>query len=366
MRIRKPLIPLEPFRNSERNFDEDVLTCLSLPAIQNILKDASKKFVHAAFQKVDLERSTSVANQVAMRFFENGDAQAALSIIQPEPCSDEQETVRRLEIPRTRAFHLICDAMVDALHHLYPTETKGQISQAIAEPIVAAVLDTSKIHDTSRPIDAIKGTPTICAYVPLPVQEKRRSEVRTAYWSDRGHSTTIKPTEEFLQFLQLVNVSTEEWKAAVESIHDLALDGELDDDAFDFEIERKQAWEAVRLDADEDRPSLIEVEELVYAVDNCPFGFTPLIAFSMPVEDVLAHDWSSPIKLTGGIIGLHDFINGSGDPKRFEGEIELMPAISNMLIAGAGDNDIASVHGFVNQNFRSVIEDATPTCRLRC
>lgn len=360
MRIRKPSFHLDSFRNTPRIFENDIAICLSSPAVQEILREVSKKHFAPAFQNDRSQFSKSLADQVASTLFKTADKEKALSHIKPAAVSEELRAEWKAEIKNSRAFHLVNDAMVDILRRLHPEKSINEISEVTSEAISDATIEAGRSHDLSRPIDAVRGINTVCAYVPLPEGQTNPTEVCTAFWSERSSSTTIKPSGAFLEFLKLTNISTDEWKSAVLEIHDLDLGGELDDDAFTFEIERKQTWETVQQGADDTRPSLVDVEELVYAIDNCPFGFTPLVSFSMPIEEIVHRDWNAPIKVTGGILGLHDFINGSGDPLRFEGEIELSPTISNMMAAGARANDIASVHGFVDQSFKSFVEDITP------
>jgi hypothetical protein len=364
MRIRKPNFYIDSFRNTPRILANDIAICLSSPSVQEIIDEVSKKYYLPAFQNNRREENRLLANQVATVFFKTADIDLALSSVKPMEASDEILADWKNEIKNLRAFHLVKDAIVDMMRELHDQECADRVENTVSEAILNTTIESGRNHDASKPLDAIKGIQTICAYVPLSHEKSDHADVFTTFWSDRSNSTTIKPSKEFLEFLKLANISTSEWKDAVLEIHDVDLEGSLDDDAFTFEIERVHAWQKTHQDADDSKPSLVDVEELVYAIDNCPFGFTPLVSFSMPIEELVHRDWNEPIKLTGGILGLHDFINGSGDPLRFEGEIELSPTISNMMAAGARANDIASVHGFVDQSFKSLVEDITPERRL--
>lgn len=360
MRIKKPYFYIDSFRNTPRILGSDISICLSSPSVQEIIAEVSKKYCVPAFQNNKGEFNTSLANQVATVFFKTADKDLALSSIKPVDASEEVLAEWKAEIKNLRAFHLVKDAIVDMMRELHAQECFDRIDRTVSEAILNSTIEAGKQHDVSKPLDAIKGIQTICAYVPLSHEKSDPVDVFTTFWSDRNNSTTIKPDREFLEFLRIANISTNEWKDAVLEIHDIDLEGNLDDDAFTFEIERVQAWRKAHQDADDTKPALVDVEELVYAIDNCPFGFTPLVSFSMPIEELVHRDWNEPIKLTGGILGLHDFINGSGDPLRFEGEVQISPTIANMMVAGARENDIASVHGFVEQSFKSQIEDISP------
>lgn len=360
MRISKPQFHLDSFNSTPRVLENDLLVCIMSHNVQEIIKEISKKFTAPAFRNDGSSKAKSVADQVANAFFKSADKDTALDLVKPTPIQEELITEWKSEIRNSRAFHLINDAVVDIIHQLHPEHSIEEIAQISSDLIVNATIEAGEEHDNSRPIDGVKGINTVCAYVPLPEAHDDPNTVFTSFWTERSSSTTIKPDKTFLSFLKLANISTDEWKAAVFDMHDLDLDCELDDDAFTYEFQRKQAWSEVRQEADESQPSLVQAEELVYAIDNCPYGFTPLVSFSMPIEDIITRDWNTTIRITGGILGLHDFINGSGDPLRFEGEIELSPTISNMMAAGARANDIASVHGFVDQSFKSVIEDVAP------
>lgn len=360
MRIKKPQFHLDSFISTPRVFENDLIVCFQNHGVQEILKDLSKKYTAPSFRNDGSQRTRALADHVAHSYFKSADKDVALSLVKTTDVQDEVLAEWKDEILKSRSFHLISCAVVDIMCQLHPDRSIEDISSLSAEMIVAATIEAGKEHDRSRPIDGIKGINTVCAYVPLPEEHDDATTVFTSFWSERSSAATIKPDAAFLSFLKLANISTDDWKSAVYQVHDIDVDEPVDDDAFTYEIERRIAWENVYQESDESRPSLVDAEELVYAIDNCPFGFTPLVAFNMPVEDVITRDWNAPIKVTGGILGLHDFISGSGDPLRFEGEVEINPSFSNMMAAGARSNSIGPVHGFVEQSFRSHIEDISP------
>ena len=57
---------------------------------------------------------------------------------------------------------------------------------------------------------------------------------------------------------------------------------------------------------------------------------------------------------------LHDFVNGSGDPLRFEQKAVFRASHSDMMVGEARPCDFEEVHGFVRQSFRSRVTDEEP------
>lgn len=355
--MNKIEISQDIFPTDKIDFEHDLSLCISSIQIRELLHLISRNYSSYAF-RYDENLSETYANRVAIRYFETGDKEVALREVLPKTTNYEQRETLLNIIQEDKSLIAIRDAIHLSLHQRHPNRAGVDIMSSVMERIADEIVQAGASHDTSRPIDAIKGIPVICSYVPLSEKLQNPLDVKTSYWGSRSHSTTIKPTEEFLTFLEIVNISSDDWKNAVETMHDIDFNEEPDEFAMEYEVERHLAWRDVYFEADRNRPQLVDVEDLVCSIDNCPFGFTPLIAFSMPIEDVIHRDWSEPISLTGGILGLHDFTKGSGDPLRFECELTLSPSLSNMMVASSGENDIVSVHGFVTKNFTSLIQDA--------
>jgi len=204
--------------------------------------------------------------------------------------------------------------------------------------------------DTSRPLDIAGGkTVTVC-YIPGSSRVQNYWDVATTSWLKRSDSLSIYPDRTFRDFLAVVGLGKEDWLAAVErnaSVSDVKRMG-------GYMADRRAAWAAVpewetRADLDLDDDAIVE------AVDACPFGFTPMIAFNMDAAELFEMEFPGALEVTGGIIGLHDFTNGTGDPLRFEGTLRLFPESGDMHLADDQPLGLIATHGFLSSSFTSSV-----------
>jgi hypothetical protein len=80
-----------------------------------------------------------------------------------------------------------------------------------------------------------------------------------------------------------------------------------------------------------------------------------MIAFTMDAEEVFQMNFHEVLEVTGGIVGLHDFSNGTGDPIRFEGTLRLTPNVRDMHLCDDQPLGLIATHGFLDSSFTSVV-----------
>jgi hypothetical protein len=204
--------------------------------------------------------------------------------------------------------------------------------------------------DSSNPLDIAVGKDVTICFIPGSSRVQNYWDTATRSWLERSDSISIFPDRTFLDFLGVVGVAKADWLAAVERNTTMSaaarMRGHLP--------ERSAAWEAVP-DWETSGSLDIEDDDLVAAVDACPFGFTPMIAFTMGAEEVFAMDFTETLEVTGGIVGLHDFTTGSGDPLRFEGTLRVSPGVGDMHLADDQPLGLIATHGFLNSAFVSTV-----------
>lgn len=223
----------------------------------------------------------------------------------------------------------------------------AKVGRAILEEVVSIVQKT----DQSQPLDISKGKNVIVYYVPGASDEEKYQDVITSSWLKRSNALSIYPDKTFCDFLEVVGVSKDDWIAAVANealpSHLKLMEKHMDSRASEWEM--VESW-PVNGSLD------IETEDLVAAVDACPFGFTPVIAFEIPSEEIFKMDFTEDFDVAGGIIGLHDFKTGSGDPLRFEGTLKISPKRGDLYLAGDDPLGLVATHGFQKASFQSVVK----------
>jgi hypothetical protein len=102
---------------------------------------------------------------------------------------------------------------------------------------------------------------------------------------------------------------------------------------------------------------LVTSEQLFEAIDASAHGFSPLIAISTDAYRFVKRDWSKAMSITGGVIGLHDFDNGTGDPLRFEGGRILETRPCQFIQPELQKFGLALSHGFTEKTFSGRMKD---------
>lgn len=215
----------------------------------------------------------------------------------------------------------------------------------------AELVDMALARDKGNPLDIAEEMEITVCFIPGSHAEEDYVDVATSSWIKRSSSVSIKPDGVFTKFLEVVGVEKDEW---LEAVSKFALPGNIKSMSR-HEHERAQAWSDVlawKCDGSLD----MELDDLVSAVDACPFGFTPVIAFRMRASDLFSMDFSETMVVTGGIVGLHDFKNGAGDPKRFEGTLRFKPEPGDIHLADDRPLGLIATHGFLSSSFRSTVE----------
>lgn len=229
-------------------------------------------------------------------------------------------------------------------------------SQAVVgRTVLDLLVDRARAADRSVPLDIAENHQVTVCYIPGSGGRRHYSDVATTSWAKRSDSMSIYPDRTFLDFLRVVGIGKQEWLSAAEG----RLSPKASAKALAALPDRAAVWEAVP--EWECRGALdVETDDVVSAVDACPYGFTPMIAFQMDARDVFELDFESGLEVTGGIVGLHDFTNGTGDPLRFEGTLRLSPRIGDLHLADDEPLGLVAIHGFLSDSFRSAVRQVAP------
>ena len=222
--------------------------------------------------------------------------------------------------------------------------------EVIGRTTLEYLVDEVVAADRSAPLDIAAGKQVTVCFIPGSSEVDDYQDIATTSWLGRSDSLSIFPDKTFLDFLSVVGLTKADWLAGVERNTTLSGATRMGD----LLADRLAAWNGIE-DWDASGFLDVEVDDIVAAVDACPYGFTPMIAFQMDAEDIFAMDFSESLEVTGGIVGLHDFTNGSGDPVRFEGTLKLSPRAGDMHLADDQPLGLIATHGFLSTAFQSKV-----------
>lgn len=111
---------------------------------------------------------------------------------------------------------------------------------------------------------------------------------------------------------------------------------------------------------DLDKPAVVDMDTLFTILDNATYGGVPCFSARVPVKDILNGALDKPFKVTGGQIGVHDFINGSGYVDTLQGELTIDPSKGKISTSSIDD-----VYGMVGSAYNVDITDAEVTGWVR-
>jgi hypothetical protein len=232
---------------------------------------------------------------------------------------------------------------------------EGRSVAAVTSRLLGHIVDLAAKLDPSDPLDVFGDDKVTLCFVPGSSADIPFEEITTRSWAQPSTAYSVFPNEPFLEFLRFAGISKADWLEA-------ALDNSTVDDIEAVEAvegERELAWSSIDEWTCSARIGLTP-DDVASAVAACPYGFTPLVAFQMSASAIVDIDFSKGLEITGGIIGLHHFKTGTGDPLRFEGTVRIFPKLGELHVASASPTGLAAVHGFDHRSFSSSVSPVDP------
>ena len=267
---------------------------------------------------------------------------------------DTSETLHDLlrDLMHMRDFLPLIEALSARVVKRFP-ETKKILANVASEVVMDAAINIVRRKDTSSPLDALKGIGITVAYMPNFDRMKSSRIPTVSYFSDEKDATTIAPDQVFRDFMALVGITKEQWLKVVADRTGVALD-QPSNNAHSSQVIAKEWKRASWL---VNSKPLVTPEKLFEAVDASAHGFSPLIAISTDAYRFVKRDWSKATSITGGVLGLHDFDNGTGDPLRFEGTCVLEARPCQFIQPELQKFGLALSHGFTEKTFAGRMKD---------
>lgn len=256
------------------------------------------------------------------------------------------DVARAVEAETLRANGSL-DHLVDAVRSRVlarlPTADRVETARLAARALTIALEGRIAAADDSRPLDLIENEEVVVCFVPG--EGVSLIDGMTRYRGFGSDCVSIEPDERLARFLRLVNVSSDEYVAMVRRHRGVDL-GDYPE------------WRSFHVPGDPDREQLLTDEELLDGIDGAFYGFNPLIAFRANARMLIERDWSIPLSVTGGIVGLHDFANGSGAPQRFRKTVQVCAGPTSFIVGEGRPCDFEEAYGWGSKEFECRVEDS--------
>jgi hypothetical protein len=331
--------------------------CLSTDKMSNMILRFADSLAFRQYRAAVTPLEIEVAEAAVTKFLLTGSEFFAADHIESmidkvEPLAELNEEIRGAEF-----FAALVKATTAIVREKYPHVAPSLLEQLTAERVAARTISTVQTLDPSTPLDILKGIKFVFCYVPGLDAAVSLEETMTSHWSDESTSLTIRPDAVFARFLRLAGVSRDQWLDTVEEVGGVDLREYPPAGAPAWMWERADAWRKFNPAQEASRKPAADVRTLVEAVDNVPSGFTPSIAFSADALALMNRDWNRPLDVKGGVIGLSDLIQGSGDPIRFDGTCLVPGEREDFVLSVNMPNPLEQAYGLHASAFRSELKD---------
>lgn len=331
--------------------------CLSTDRMSDMISRFSNSIGFRRYHKAAASHEVEIAEAAVTKFLVSGSEFFAADHI--ESTLDKVEELAELvdSIRSADFFDALVRATVATVRDKFPHASPEQLDHMTSERVLDQAIKFAHEADTSRAMDVLKGVDFVFCYVPGLDAAETLEETMTRHWSDESGSLTIKPDTVFARFLRLAGVTRDQWLEAVFEACGVDLREDPPAGAPAWMWERAEAWRKFNPPVEAGRKPVTEVVQLVEAVDNVPGGFTPSIAFATDAYSFVTRDWTRPMVVKGGVIGLSDLIQGSGDPIRFEGTAVISGEREDFVLSANMPNPPEKTYGLHQSAFKSKISD---------
>ncbi len=258
------------------------------------------------------------------------------------------------DLMHMRDFSPLVEALSVRVVKRFP-ETRKILTNIASEVVMDAAINIVRRKDTSSPLDALKGVGITVAYMPNFDRMKSSRMPTVSYFSEEKDATTIAPDQVFRDFMALTGLTKEQWITVVSDRTGVTLDHPSDDTHRSGVIAKE--WQRATW-VPKGKP-LVTPEQLFDAVDASAHGFSPLVAISTDAYRFVKRDWTKAMSITGGVLGLHDFDNGTGDPLRFERVRVLEARPCQFVQPELQKFGLALSHGFTDKTFAGRMKDTS-------
>jgi hypothetical protein len=335
-------------RPGNENVERAIRQILSSAAITDRMDECCDFADYRAF-KPDRDAASAKLSEIdaLSEFFLKGSPAAAAAGIAraSDPAMAMIEATERL------ASSGLTDALVEQVVRETASRNRGtalDLIEALAFDMVNKAIERRMSdRDNSEPFDAFNSEGIIVCYIPGFHQGMSFASTMTAHDGTECTPGSVIPDAAFERFLRLLNVSSDDYIRLVK-----------EDSGIDL-IATGERWREVSTSCDATRGPLLSDEAIIDGLFGSPYGFTPLVSFRADPRFLIERDWTEPMTITGGMIGLHDFVNGSGNPQRFDGSMTILASPSEFIVGEGRRFGFDEVYGFGRNAFKSRVSDSS-------
>lgn len=347
----------EPERERPTELAAVIDACLSTDKMSSMIHRFSKSLAFRQYRPATTALEIEIAEAAVTKFLLTGSEFFAADHV--ETMIDKVDALVDLieEIKSAEFFDALVKATAAIVREKYAHVDPTLLEQLASERVLDRTISAVQSADPSTPLDILKGTKFVFCYVPGVDAAVSLEETMTSHWSDESSSLTIRPDMVFARFLRMTGVSRDQWLDAVEEVCGVDLREDPPAGAPAWMWERTDAWRKFNPVQEAGRTPATDVRTLVEAVDNVPSGFTPSIAFSADALALMSRDWNRPLAVKGGVVGLSDLIQGSGDPIRFDGTCLVSGDREDFVLSVNMPNPLEQAYGLHSSAFRSELKD---------
>lgn len=318
----------------------EILTCGSLA---DNVDDCAMFAGYRAYSGDSTDIDAPFAALALSEFFSTGSATRASSVLakMSDPALSLEDAIKRLED----------SSMLQSLIESTTREVCRRARVPRIRPLLEKITETTRRivenhmcdRDTSDPLDMISDESVIVCYIPGYRNGMSFASTMTSYDGTESGPANILPNAAFERFLKLVNVSSDDYAAIVLAETGVRL------------VDVSPQWSQFAVSKDVERDQMITNDAIIDGIYGSPQGFSPMIAFSANPRHLIERDWSQPMTVTGGMVGFHDFVNGSGNPQRFEETISFTSSPFEFLVGESRRFGLDEVHGFGPKAFNAIV-----------
>lgn len=346
----------------QRHVPEDingvVEACLSEAKMTAMVRKFAKSLKFAQYRPAKAEHEVEAAEGAMTKFLLTGSQVFAGEHVDKMLPKVEEFADLVHDIRGSDFFVALVRATSAAVTERHPDENRERILYVTEERLLDKCIQAVYAADLSKSADVLKQCQFTFCYIPGLDEASTLEETMTTHWTDESNCLTIKPDKVFASFLQMAGFSRDEWLAAVEEHWGIRLDASEDHDAPEWKWLHEISWRNFE-DLPRLNPPITDILSVLEAVDNSPYGFTPCIAFATDAHKLMKRDWDMPMTIKGGVLGLTDFVNGTGDPIRFEGTALVKGHIGDCVLSSNLPNSMTDDHGIPVSAFKATVKDTS-------
>ena len=341
-----------------------ISACLETEKVTSMLDKFAASLEFRRYRKASTRHDLDVAEGAVTKFLMTGSDLFVTAHIESEMDLAEGLSELASVIEGSEFYRALAAATAETVHEAFPDHPAGQIKSLAGDEISRRAIEMARRLDPSRPTDVLREAEFVFCYAPGLDDAETLEETMTSHWGEESSVATIKPDHVFARFLQLAGVTKDQWIEAVRTEYGIDLLQPADQQSPAWIAERAAAWAVFAAPLFPDQRPVASLSEIMEAVDNIPGGFTPSVAFLASADQMISRDWTRPLAVRGGVLGLSDLIRGTGDPVRFEGVSVVTGAREDIVLSTNMPNPLEKIYGMHASAFRSRVRTVKSAFRV--